>query len=81
MPITKNAQKALRVSKRKNIVNSRVRSQVKTTLDKVKSEPTAENVASAYSAVDTAVKKNLMHRNKAARLKSQVASSVKSAAK
>ncbi len=72
MPLLQNAKKALRVSKRNATVNSRVRSIVKTMVDKVKKSPTAENLRSAYSAVDSAVKKNLMHKNKAARVKSQL---------
>lgn len=72
MPILKNAKKALRVSKRKTIVNSRVRSRVKTLGDAFRKHPTVETLASAYSALDTAVKKNLLKKNKAARVKSQL---------
>ena len=72
MPLLANAKKALRVSKRKTDVNARVRSIVKTMTDKVKKSPTAENLRNAYSAVDTAVKKKLLHKNKAARVKSQL---------
>lgn len=72
MPILQNAKKALRASKKKTEFNSRVRSILKTMTDKLKKTPTALNLQSAYSAVDTAVKKKLMHKNKAARLKSQL---------
>jgi len=72
MPITKSAQKALRVSKRKNVINSKIRSQIKTSLEKAKKTPTASNVNQAFSSLDTAVKKNLMHQNTAGRLKSQM---------
>lgn len=72
MPLLQNAKKALRVSRRKTVVNSRVRSIVKTMVDKVKKSPSAENLRNAYSAVDTAVKNNLMHKNKASRVKSQL---------
>lgn len=72
MPLLQNAKKALRVSKRKTVVNSRVKSIMKTMIDKVKKTPTAENLSAAYSAVDTAVKNNLVHKNKAARVKAQL---------
>ena len=81
MPLLPNAKKALRVSKRKTVVNSRVRSIVKTMVDKVKKSPTAENLRSAYSSVDTAVKQNLIHKNKAARVKAQLSKLVKPAKK
>lgn len=72
MPLLANAKKALRVSKRKTEVNARVKSIVKTMVDKVKKSPSSENLANAYSALDTAVRKHLMHKNRAARVKSQL---------
>lgn len=72
MPLLKNAKKALRSSKRKAIVNSRVKSRMKTAMDAVKASASQETVSEAYSRIDRAVKQNLIHKNKAARLKSQV---------
>lgn len=72
MPILKNAKKALRVSKRKTVINSRIKSRMKTLVDAFKKAPTMESLSAAYSAVDTAVKKNIIQKNKAARLKSQL---------
>lgn len=72
MPILKNAKKALRVSRRKTLINRRVKSMVKTIVDKMKLEPTAQNLKEAFSAIDTAAKSNIFHRNKAARYKSQL---------
>ncbi len=73
MPILKSAKKALRVSKKKNIVNRKVKSQVKTTIDQAIKEPSPANLAKASSKIDRAVKKNLIHKNKAARVKSRLA--------
>jgi len=73
MPILKSAKKALRVSKRKNKINRKLKSQVKTVIDQVKKTPSAENLSLASSKIDRAVKKNLIHKNKAARLKSKLA--------
>lgn len=72
MPLLSNAKKALRSSKRKAIVNSRVRSRMRTALKNVAEKPSAETIATAYSAIDTACKRNLLHKNKASRLKSQI---------
>ncbi len=71
MPILKNAKKALRASKRKQIVNRGVKTQVKTNLDKVLKGKEAKDLPAAFSAIDKAVKKNLIHKNKAARLKAR----------
>ena len=73
MPILKSAKKALRVSKRKNKINRKLKSQVKTVIDQVKKTPSSENLSLASSKIDRAVKKNLIHKNKAARLKSKLA--------
>lgn len=70
MPITKSAKKALRVSARKQVVNIRSRSQMKTAVDSFRKTPTVESLSSAFSRIDRAVKRNLMHRNTAARRKS-----------
>ncbi len=72
MPILANAKKALRVSKKKAANNKRVKSLLKTFVDKVFKSPTAENAAAAFSRVDKAVKKNVLHKNKAARVKHQI---------
>ena len=76
MPILKNAKKALRSSERKRVVNRRVKTRVKTYLDRVKKSGDSADIATAYSAIDKAVKKNLIHPNKAARLKSQATKAV-----
>jgi small subunit ribosomal protein S20 len=73
MPILQNAKKALRVSKRKAAVNRPVRSRLKTAVDAVKKKAKNSSLSSAFSAIDKAVKRNVIHRKKAARLKSQLA--------
>lgn len=73
MPILKGAKKALRVSKKKNLINRRLKSQMKTAIDQVKKEINPKNISLASSKIDRAVKKNIIHKNKAARVKSQLA--------
>jgi len=80
MPILKNAKKALRVSKRKAEMNQPIKSQVKTVMDSVKKKPSAQTLSNAFSAIDRAVKRNIFHKKKAARLKSQMAKLVAAAA-
>ncbi len=73
MPILPNAKKALKVSQRKEKVNQKIRSLVKTARKRLELEPTQKNLDALYSTIDKAVKKNVFHRNKGARLKSQAA--------
>lgn len=77
MPILKNAKKALRVSQRKASMRQPIKSKIKTVRDVVKKNPTPANLSSAFSAIDRAVKRNIFHKKKAARLKSQMAKLVK----
>jgi small subunit ribosomal protein S20 len=81
MPILKGAKKALRSSKRKAAINQVVKSKAKTAISKVKTSQSAAALSAAFSAIDKAVKKNMVHRNKAARLKSQLSKVVATAKK
>lgn len=72
MPILHNAKKALRSSKKKALNNIKTKSRVKTAMDAAKSKAGKETIAEAYSRIDRAAKKGVIHKNAAARLKSQV---------
>lgn len=72
MPILKNAKKALRSSERKAVFNRDIKSKLKTMSDKLIKNPTLDNLKLVFSAIDKAKKVNLIHANKAARLKSQM---------
>jgi small subunit ribosomal protein S20 len=76
MPITKSAIKALRQDRRRAAINKPVRSKIKTATDAFKANPVATSLSAAFSAIDRAVKKNLMHKNKAARMKSSLSKQV-----
>ena len=54
-----------------------MKSTAKSAIDAVRKNPTMENLAAAHAAVDKAVKRNIYHANKAARLKSQLSKLVK----
>lgn len=72
MPILKNAKKALRSSKKKALRNNQTKSRLKTGVDAAKKKSSKETVAEAYRRIDRAAKKGVIHKNAAARLKSQL---------
>lgn len=77
MPIIKSAQKALRQTKKRTIVNKRVKDNLKKAVKTLtEGEKSPEQLKQVYKAADLAVKKNLIHANKAARLKSRLAKQV-----
>jgi small subunit ribosomal protein S20 len=82
MPNTKSAKKALRVSIVRRKVNLARTFKIKTALKNLRkgivSTPNDSNnlLAKAYSALDKAVKTNLIHRNRANRKKSRLAALV-----
>lgn len=69
MPIIKSAKKALRSSAKKRARNEKFKVELKAAIKKAD----AKNLDATYSKIDKAVKKNLIHKNKAARLKSRLA--------
>lgn len=83
MPIIKSAKKRVRVAEKAAIRNSKVKRSLKTALKAFRAsaagadKKTAEHQAKAQSAIDTAVKKGLIHKNKAARQKAQLAAAAK----
>ena len=86
MPIIKSAKKRVKVAARANARNSRYHRQVRDALkafakavESGKPAEIAKTEQAAKSALDTAVKKAIIHKNKAARQKSQLASRAKAA--
>lgn len=73
MPLLANAKKALRASRRKQVINTRTRSRMRTMIDACRTAPTGEALRQAYSSIDLAVKSHIIHLNKGARLKQQLA--------
>mgnify|MGYP001035465932 CR=1 FL=1 len=72
MPVTKSAKKALKQGIRRGKENDKTRRAYKSAIKKFKKEPTLKNLSWAYSKIDRAAKKNVIHKNKAARLKAQL---------
>ena len=72
MPITKSAKKSLRVSRTKQAQNYANKVKLEKALRKVDEK----TVNSTVSLIDKAAKTGLIHKNKAARLKSQLAKKI-----
>ncbi len=76
MPLLKNAKKALRRSHARAEYNQRIKSHIKSASDAVKATKKASSLPAAFSALDKALKRGLVHRHRVARLKSQLSSLV-----
>lgn len=72
MPVTKTAKRALKASRRKEIVNKLITSKLEMAIRQAKNKKSQKSIQAAISLVDKAAKKNLIHKNKAARTKSQL---------
>ena len=77
MPVTKTAKRALRVSKRKESENKILVGKLEVAIRKAKRAKTEKAAAEAVSMVDRALKRRIVHKNKAARLKSQISKLLK----
>ena len=79
MPITRNAKKALRVSEKKNAINTRTKKSLKEGVKSIEKLVVAKKwkeakatLPEAYAAIDKAVKKGTIKKNTAARKKSRL---------
>ena len=84
MPIIKSAKKRVRVAAKQSILNARTKRSMKESIKAFKTavadkKDTTKLQSDAYSAIDTAVKKEVISKNRAARLKSQLNELSKSA--
>lgn len=76
MPLLKQAKKKMRHDKRRTEINSQKKIALKKLLKQMRKNPSAPNLTSVFSALDKAVKTNLIHKNKANRLKSRLSKSL-----
>jgi small subunit ribosomal protein S20 len=72
MPITKSAKKSLKSSLAKRARNEKTKKNLEINLKKVSKNSLSQTV----SLIDKAVKRGLIHKNKAARVKSQLAKKI-----
>jgi small subunit ribosomal protein S20 len=83
MPNTKSANKAMRQSRRRNAINTRTKYKFKSAVKETRtliaagsSADAATSLKKAMSALDKAVKKNVIHKNTASRRKSRLAKAI-----
>lgn len=69
MPVTKTAKRALRGSVKKQEVNSVLKTSLDIAERKARSTTSKDNVSKVFSLADRAVKKHMIHKNKANRIK------------
>lgn len=84
MPIIKSAKKRVKVTAAKSVKNARTKKGLRATLKAFQASLTSgsklsESQVAAQSAIDTAVKKGVMSKNKAARKKKQLNAAAKAA--
>ena len=72
MPITKQATKKMLSDRKRTIVNTGIREKFKKLVKMMRKKPSKNALSQAYTALDKAAKKNIIHPNKAARTKSRL---------
>lgn len=77
MPVTKTAKRALRGSMRKGSINTVALTKLEMAIKKAKREKNSKSVELASSMADKTAKIKAIHKNKAARIKSQLAKLLK----
>lgn len=81
MPVIKSAQKKLRQDKKRERANDNFRTLLKSSLKAAKKSPTNKNISGAFKVIDKLAKKHIIHKNKAARLKSSLSKLIQSPVK
>ena len=79
MPIIKSAKKRVRIATKAATRNSKTKRSLRTAIKSFHASITGANANKAQSEIDKAVKKGVIHKNKAARKKKQLAAAAKSA--
>ncbi|MGH7245856.1 MAG: 30S ribosomal protein S20 [Candidatus Levyibacteriota bacterium] len=73
MPVIKSAKKKLRQDKKREKQNNDLRELLRIVMKAARKNPSDKTLQKAYSVADKATKKHLLHKNKAARMKSSLA--------
>lgn len=80
MPIIKSAKKKARRDQRKRTINLVHKLALKKAIKEARQELSSDSLRTAQKALDKSVRKRLIHKNKAARLKSRLARQLKAKA-
>ena len=70
MPIGRSAKKSLRKTVKNHDTNLSLKNKIKLAIKTFLAKPTEKGLTEVNSALDKGIKKNLIHKNKVARLKS-----------
>lgn len=79
MPIIKSAVKRMRQTATRRARNVETKKNIKLAMKAFSAKPTATTLSEVQSAIDTAVKKNVLNKDTAARRKSAVSKAAKAA--
>jgi len=77
VPVTKSAAKALRKDRRKTKINKKTRFEYRQAIKEFRKKPSQKGFKQTSSCLDKAAKKGVIHKNKAARLKSRLSKLLK----
>lgn len=72
MPVIKSAKKKLRQDKKRTAANKKFEDLFKKLVKKARKDSSGKNIKEAVIIIDKAAKRNIIHKNKAARLKSSL---------
>jgi len=72
MPVTKQAEKKLRHDKIRSLYTAKKRELLRDKIKQFRKKPSQKSLPAVFQNLDKAVKTNLIHRNKADRLKSRL---------
>jgi small subunit ribosomal protein S20 len=72
MPVIKSAKKKLRKDKKRELRNKTLKNLFKKTVKQAEKNPSEANIRKAVKIIDKIAKKNIIHKNKAARIKSKL---------
>jgi small subunit ribosomal protein S20 len=72
MPVIKSAKKKLRKDRKREKQNNEIKLNFRNAVKEAKKTKTLEKVKTAVTLVDKAVKRGIIHKNKAARIKSRL---------
>ena len=72
MPVIRSAKKKLRQDRKRTLGNKRLENLLKKVVKEAKKNPSEKSIRKAVSMVDKAASKNIIHKNKAARIKSNL---------
>ena len=73
MPVIKSAKKKLRKDRKRELQNKTLKAIFKKSVKIAQKSPTELNIRKAVKAIDKIAKKGIIHKNKAARIKSKLA--------